>query len=60
MAEVLMISASPWCCRPWVVYLDGCQISDISPTAFQGSLPSGVFLNHNKMTSIPEVSTKPS
>ncbi|XP_063862348.1 oplophorus-luciferin 2-monooxygenase non-catalytic subunit-like [Scylla paramamosain] len=45
--------------EPWVVYLDGCQINDISPTAFQGSLPSGVFLNHNKMTSIPEATFRP-
>lgn len=60
VAVVLVMSSSPWCCRPWVVYLDGCQISDISAGAFQGSLPSGVFLNNNKMTAIPEVSIQPS
>ncbi|KAG0722999.1 Oplophorus-luciferin 2-monooxygenase non-catalytic subunit [Chionoecetes opilio] len=45
--------------EPWVVYLDGCDISDISSAAFQGSLPAGVFLNANKMTAIPEATFKP-
>ncbi|XP_050687429.1 oplophorus-luciferin 2-monooxygenase non-catalytic subunit-like [Eriocheir sinensis] len=45
--------------EPWVVYLDGCQISDISPGAFSGSLPAGVFLNGNQMTDIPEATFRP-
>ncbi|XP_069991703.1 oplophorus-luciferin 2-monooxygenase non-catalytic subunit isoform X2 [Penaeus vannamei] len=45
--------------EPWVLYLDNCDIADISPGAFSGSLPAGLFLNGNKMTSIPEATFRP-
>ncbi|XP_071517438.1 oplophorus-luciferin 2-monooxygenase non-catalytic subunit-like [Panulirus ornatus] len=45
--------------QPWVVYLDGCSISDISPGAFSGTLPSGVFLNGNQLTTLPEATFRP-
>ncbi|KAG7161951.1 Oplophorus-luciferin 2-monooxygenase non-catalytic subunit-like 15 [Homarus americanus] len=43
----------------WDIYLDGCDISEISPGAFSGTLPSGVFLQNNKFTSIPEATFRP-
>ncbi|XP_042868417.1 chondroadherin-like protein isoform X2 [Penaeus japonicus] len=45
--------------EPWVLYLDDCDIADISPGAFSGTLPTGIFLNGNKMTSIPEATFRP-
>ncbi|CAL4106560.1 unnamed protein product, partial [Meganyctiphanes norvegica] len=40
--------------EPWVAYLDGCSISQVSSSAFSGSLPSGIFLNNNQLTALPQ------
>lgn len=40
--------------EPWTAYLDGCSISEVSSSAFSGSLPSGIFLNNNQLTAFPQ------
>nr|XP_045597816.1 oplophorus-luciferin 2-monooxygenase non-catalytic subunit-like [Procambarus clarkii] len=45
--------------EPWVLYLDDCSISDISPGAFSGSLPAGIYLAGNSLTAIPEATFLP-
>lgn len=45
--------------EPWVAYLDECSISQVSASAFSGSLPSGIFLNQNKLTSLPQDTFEP-
>lgn len=45
--------------KPFYVYLEHCQITEVSAGAFSGTLPSGLFLAGNKLTTLPEATFKP-